>query len=137
MRPSFSSISFPIQSSRKGALYRIGKGKYVVIPADVLYQRKRYAGNLVILIDRLIQGRYYVGYQSAARFYGIAHQIPFDTSVVILKERRPIGLGSAKIRFIKISEKFFGFGEVKYAEAFVKVSDVEKTVLNCLETIRT
>ena len=43
-----------------------------------------------------------------------------------------------KFDSIKMSEeKFFGFGEVKYAEAFVKVSDVEKTVLNCLETIRT
>jgi len=64
----------------------------------------------------------------------MAHQIPFDTMVAVLKQRRNIRLGSTRIRFIKVNEeKFFGFSEQRYSEAFVMVSDVEKTILDCFD----
>jgi len=121
--------------SKKGVLHRIGRGKYVVIPAEVLYQRKGHIGDPLILMEQIMQDeKYYVGYQSAAHFHGIAHQIPFDTVVAVLKQRRTIRLGSTRIRFIKVNEKkFFGFSELRYSETFVQVSDVEKTILDCLD----
>ena len=121
--------------SAKGALSRIGRGRYVVIPDDVLYQRRGYVGDPLILMDQIMRGeRYYVGYQSAANFHGLTHQIPYDTSVAVQRQRKPLKLGSSTIRFIRINEKkFFGFREERYSNAVVNVSNLEKTVLDCLD----
>ena len=40
--------------ARKGALYRIGRGRYVVIPPDVLYGRKTYVVDPHVIIDELM-----------------------------------------------------------------------------------
>lgn len=124
-----------VSLSKKSVVYRIGRGKYVVIPADVLYLRKGYVGDPLLLIPQLMQrDQYYIGYRSAAYFHGIIQQIPFDTSVAVLRQRRPLRLGSTRISFVKVNKKkFFGFSEVKYSVAFVNVSDIEKTVLDCVD----
>ncbi|GAB4546104.1 MAG: hypothetical protein Kow0063_40340 [Anaerolineae bacterium] len=125
--------------ARKGALYRIGRGRYVVIPPDVLYGRKSYVIDPHLIIDELIQAdgagnAYYVAYQSAAAIHGAAHQLPFALMIATPRQRRPIQLGQARIQFIQLKpSKFFGFREMVYHEARLKVSDREKTILDCLE----
>lgn len=125
--------------ARKGALYRIGRGRYVVIPPDVLYQRKSYVVDPHLIIDELMKANgagdvYYVAYQSAAAIYGAAHQLPFVLMVATARQRRPIELGQARIQFVQLNpQKLFGFQEMSYHEARLNVSDHEKTILDCLE----
>ena len=125
--------------ARKGTLYRIGRGRYAVIPPDVLYDRKSYVVDPHRVIDELMKAKgagdlYYVAYQSAAALHGAAHQLPFDLMVATPRQRRPIELGQAQIRFVQLKQfKFFGFQEIFYHEARLNVSDREKTVLDCLE----
>jgi len=125
--------------ARKGALYRIGRGRYVVIPPDVLYERKSYVIDPHLIIDELIKANgaedlYYVAYQSAAALHGAAHQLPFALMVATPHQRRPIELGQARIQFVQLKRlKFFGFWEMSYHEAHLNVSDREKTILDCLE----
>jgi predicted transcriptional regulator of viral defense system len=125
--------------ARKGALHRIGRGRYVVIPPDVLYQRKGYVIDPHLIIDELIKaddagGPYYVAYQSAATIHGAAHQLPFALMVAVPRQRRPIELGQTRIQFVQLQRhKLFGFQEMPYREARLNVSDREKTILDCLE----
>lgn len=125
--------------ARKGALYRIGRGRYVVIPPDVLYERKSYVIDPHRIVDELMRangaGRlYYVAYQSAAAIHGAAHQLPFALMVATPRQRRPIKLGQARIQFVQLKpQKFFGFQEMPYHEARLNVSDREKTILDCLD----
>ncbi|MFW6082931.1 MAG: type IV toxin-antitoxin system AbiEi family antitoxin domain-containing protein, partial [Chloroflexota bacterium] len=125
--------------ARKGALFRIGRGRYVVIPPDVLYGRKTYVVDPHVIIDELMGAdgagdAYYVAYQSAAALHGAAHQLPFALMVAVPQQRRPIELGQAKIDFVKLQRaKFFGFHQIAYREARLNVSDREKTILDCLE----
>ncbi len=122
--------------ARKCILYRIFKGCYVVIPPDMLYDRSSFINDPHIIIDQLMEvvnQKYYVAYQSAMHLHGIAHQIPFTLSVAVLKQRKPLKLGESRIEFRKVSKRdFFGIQQMRYSNAFLNVSDMEKTILDCV-----
>jgi len=121
--------------AKQGAASRIGRGKYAIIPADVLYGRKSFVADPLIVVNELMKNKeYYVAYQSAAHIHGIAEQLPFTTTVAVPKQKRPVRLGNTKIEFVTLKKsRFFGFKEVKYSNAFLKVSDLEKTVIDCVD----
>jgi predicted transcriptional regulator of viral defense system len=121
--------------AKKGAAYRIGRGKYAIIPADVLYGRKSFVADPFVVISELMKDvEYYVAYQSAAHIHGIAEQVPFSSTVAVLKQKRPVRLGNTRIEFVTMKKsKFFGFNETKYSNVFLKVSDLEKTVIDCID----
>ncbi len=86
--------------ARKGALQRVGRGRYVVVSSDVLYGRQSFVAD------------------------------PFQ----VVDERRPINWGRAEILFVQVQRaKFFGIQEIRYHDAFFRISDREKTLLDCLE----
>jgi predicted transcriptional regulator of viral defense system len=79
-------------------------------------------------------GLYYVAYQSAAAIHGAAHQLPFALLVAVPRQRRPIEMGRAQIRFVQLKpEKLFGFQQTLYHDVSLNVSEREKTILDCLE----
>lgn len=125
--------------ARKGVLYRIGRGRYAVIPPDVLYGRKSYIIDPHLIIDELMRtdgagNAYYIAYQSAAALHGAAHQLPFALTVAVPQQRRPIDLNQTEIAFVQLKpSKLFGFHRMTYREVPLNVSDREKTILDCLE----
>jgi predicted transcriptional regulator of viral defense system len=133
------AVNLLASMAQKGALHRVGRGRYAVIPPDVLYGRKSYVVDPHLILDELMQsngadGRYYVAYQSAAAIHGAAHQLPFVVLVAVPQQRRPIELGRARIQFVQLKpEKFFGFQQVHYHDVPLNVSDPEKTILDCLD----
>lgn len=123
---------------RKGALYRVGRGRYVVIPSDVLYGRHTFVADPFQIVDELLQREgvteYYVAYQSAALVYGAANQLPQALLVALPGQRRPLALGRAEIIFVQVQRaKFFGSQEIRYHDARLRISNREKTLLDCLD----
>jgi predicted transcriptional regulator of viral defense system len=133
------AVNLLASMAQKGALHRVGRGRYAVIPPDVLYGRRSYVADPHLILDELMQangadGLYYVAYQSAAAIHGAAHQLPFALLVAIPQQRRPIELGRARIQFVQLKpEKLFGFQQIRYHDIPLNVSDREKTILDCLE----
>ncbi|MGC9336316.1 MAG: type IV toxin-antitoxin system AbiEi family antitoxin domain-containing protein [Anaerolineae bacterium] len=133
------AVNLLASMAQKGALHRVGRGRYAVIPPDVLYGRRSYVVDPHLILDELMQsngadGRYYVAYQSAAAIHGAVHQLPFVLLVAVPKQRRPIELGRARIQFVQLKpEKFFGFQQTTYHDFPLNISDREKTILDCLE----
>jgi predicted transcriptional regulator of viral defense system len=121
--------------ARDGAAQRVGKGKYVIIPADVLYSRKSYVADPLVLVSKLMKGSdYYVAYYSAAHIHGIAEQIPFKTTVAVLRQLRPIETGNVHVNFVNLKKsRFFGYEETKYMDVGLNVSDLEKTIVDCVD----
>ncbi|MFW6120298.1 MAG: type IV toxin-antitoxin system AbiEi family antitoxin domain-containing protein, partial [Petrotogales bacterium] len=123
--------------NKKGALYRIAKGCYIVIPPDMIANPSKFINDPYLVIDQLMEifdEKYYVGYQSAAQLHGIAEQMPLSVSVVVLNQRRPLHFGNQRIGFRKVSKaKFFGVERIKYSGSFLNISDKEKTIIDCLE----
>jgi len=123
--------------NKKGALYRIAKGVYIVIPPDMIANPLKFINDPYLVIDQLMEvfgEKYYIGYQSAAQLHGIAEQMPLSISVVVSNQRRPLHFGNQRIDFRKSSKaKFFGVQRIKYSDSFLNVSDIEKTIIDCLE----
>jgi len=123
--------------NKKGALYRIAKGCYIVIPPDMIANPSRFINDPYLILDQLMKvfgEKYYVGYQSAAQLHGIAEQMPLSISVTVLNQRRSLHVGNQRIDFRKVSQsKFFGVERIKYSDSFLNVSDKEKTIIDCLK----
>jgi len=121
--------------AKHGAAYRVGRGKYALIPADIVYGRKSYVADPLVLASELMKNsEYYVAYQSAAHVHGIVEQVPFRTIVAVLKQKRSMKVGNTQLDFVTLKEsKFFGLKEVRYSNVFLKVSDLEKTIIDCID----
>lgn len=121
--------------ARHGAAQRVGRGKYVPIPADVMYGRKSYVADPLVFVSELMKKtEYYVAYNSAAHVHGLTEQMSFKTTVAVLQQMRPIAIGNISLNFVNLKRsRFFGYGEIKYLEAILNVSDLEKTVVDCID----
>jgi len=123
--------------NKKGALHRIAKGCYIVIPPDMIANPLKFINDPYLILDQLMEifnEKYYVGYQSAAQLHGIAEQMPLSINVIILNQKRPLHFGNQRINFRKISKaKFFGVTRIKYSDSYINISDKEKTILDCVE----
>lgn len=133
------AVNLLASMARKGVLHRIGRGRYAVIPPDLLYQRQSFTLDPHLLLDELMAANgapepYYVAYQSAAALHGAAHQLPYTLTIATPQQRRPIDLGQTEIRFVQLQpDRFFGHHETPYAGVQLTVSDREKTILDCLD----
>lgn len=118
-----------------GAAQRVGKGKYVIIPADVMYGRKSYVADPLVLVSELMKEiDYYVAYYSAAHIHGVAEQMPFKTTVAVPKQLRPIRIGNISVNFVNLKRsRFFGYEEIRYSDVVLNVSDMEKTMVDCVD----
>lgn len=125
--------------AKKGVAVRIGKGLYLLVNPEVIYGRKSFAEDPLLIIDELMAriGRvdYYVAYASAAQVHGIAHQLPLSLTVAVTKRRIDINAKGIKVHFVTVrKERAFGTEKKKYLmDREFRVSDLEKTILDCLE----
>lgn len=121
--------------ARKGAAQRVGRGKYVVIPADILYGRKSYVADPLVLISELLkETKYYVAYYSAAHVHGLTEQLPFKTTVAVLNQMRSINVGNIFLNFVNLKKsRFFGYEEIRYLDSAINVSDIEKTLVDIVD----
>jgi predicted transcriptional regulator of viral defense system len=117
---------------RKGWLERATWGEYIVIPPD---EGPDALGetNLLALASR-IADPYYIGYGSAARYYGLTTQhrrVIFVVTPVRVRERR---VGEGRVRVVNPTRsKFFGFAPVDVFGFKVMMSDREKTAIDCID----
>ena len=134
-RPIHRARNLLVAMAKRGALFRFGRGKFAVLPPDVLYDRKSYTADPYVVVDAIMKGeQYYVAYGSAAHLHGVATQLPFTVSVAILGQRRPINLGGAQIRFVSVRKaRLFGIEEREYFGSSIRVSDLAKTVVDCVD----
>ncbi|MHB8565710.1 MAG: type IV toxin-antitoxin system AbiEi family antitoxin domain-containing protein [Nitrososphaerales archaeon] len=133
--PEYSARNTLAALCRHGVLFRLGRGKYSVLPADIVYERKSYTADPMIVLDSLMEGQeYYVAYGSAAHIHGVATQIPLTTFVAVTRQRRQIGMGTTKIRFVNVKRsRFFGGIEREHFGSRVFVADLEKTMIDCFD----
>jgi predicted transcriptional regulator of viral defense system len=121
--------------AKKGVTQRVGRGKYIVIPADIVYGRKSYVADPLVLISELLkETEYYVAYYSAAHVHGLTEQLPFKTTVAVTKQMRAIRAGNIYVDFVNLKKsRFFGYEEIRYSDATFNVSDMEKTLIDSVD----
>ena len=113
----------------KGWLKRIQKGLYLMIPLEA---KEQYSEHPFIIGSKLVNP-YYIGFWTMLNYYGYTEQIPNTIFIASTKQKRSINILGVNYNFIRTSpHKIFGLSSINMNENIIKVSDKEKTILDCL-----
>jgi len=119
---------------KKGIVTRIRRGVYVRAEPRFLSDSRQQTESALLIAAKTARKNYYLGYASAMQIHGVTEQVPFTVYAVSPKQLRNFKYGSHEIKFVKTSsEKFFGFTSKKLSGQEVIVSNVEKTIIDCID----
>ena len=117
---------------RKGWLERASWGKYLLIPPE--HGPDALGESNVLALASLIADPYYIGYGTAATYYGMTTQHRSVVWLVTPRHIRDRQLLNAEIRIVNPSKKkFFGYRPVSVLGFEVQMSDREKTAIDCVD----
>lgn len=120
---------------KKHKLQRIERGKYLLIP-PVAWKSGRFTEEGIVIASYLVEP-YYISYWTALDFYGWTEQPSRTVFIASTKLKRPTELQGTKFKFIKLRpERFFGYEEHWVGNQKIRVSDKEKTIVDCLDQPR-
>ncbi len=125
MVPNGYSKNILASLAKKGILSRFGRGKYVTISPDVVYGRKGYTIDPIVMLEQLMGNEpYYLAYTSALYIHGLSLQLPFETTVAVTKQKRSVKVGhNSVIKFVRVmTEAMFGYKEQRYLNSYTSVS---------------
>lgn len=118
----------------KGWLARIEKGKYLIVPLEAGPERIWTEDAFVIAGHLVSPGM--VAYWSALRHWNLTDQVPRVTYVQTparRENRTPVVLGM-RFRIVRVKEgRFFGGHTFRVRESALHVTDLEKTIIDCLD----
>jgi predicted transcriptional regulator of viral defense system len=122
---------------KKGWLYPIEKGKYMIIPHEAGTERV-WSADTYDIASEIVQPAV-IAYWSAIRHWNWTEQLPriiyVQTTSRKSKARRTI-LG-VQYEFVKINnDKFFGNVKQWYGNRTILVTDKEKTLIDCADDVR-
>jgi predicted transcriptional regulator of viral defense system len=116
----------------KGWVQRIGRGRYLLNPAS-------HGADAIPDTDPLRVGSrlvrpYYFGYATAAELWGFLLQ-PGRVYYLVTPTRTSIRVaGPAQFRLVRVApRRFFGSAPMERRQQSITVSDVERTVLDCID----
>ena len=117
---------------RKGWLARAGRGRYLLIPAEWGATQIGESNTLALAAQLTPDG--YIAFSTAAAHWGLTTQVRNVVWIVTRTHARPRRINDSDIRFARLPEKaLFGFERVPVFGYPVPMSDLEKTVLDCVE----
>ncbi|MBS3121287.1 type IV toxin-antitoxin system AbiEi family antitoxin domain-containing protein [Candidatus Woesearchaeota archaeon] len=121
--------------TKKRWLFRISKGIYLILPLEAGAMPK-FTEHEFILASRLISP-YYISYWSALNYYGLTEQVSKTIFIATLKRKLEKEIMGLKFRFITLNKnKFFGFKAMQLNNHIIKIAEVEKAIIDCLDLPR-
>jgi len=118
---------------RRGALERLGGGRYLIIPLEAGLAGRYTLPGFVLATEIVKPGA--IAFWSALNHHDLTEQIPDAAYVETPKQHRPQvrDVAGARIRIIRIAPfRFFGYQPVWFGERQVPVTDLEKTLVDGL-----
>jgi predicted transcriptional regulator of viral defense system len=117
---------------RKGWLTRLTAGRYMLLPPE--RGAEHIGENNPLAVASAVVEESYVGWWSAAAFHGFTTQQPATVFVAVRRQTPARTIEDAEIRFVTIpSRKFFGFNTYSVYGRNTRISDPEKTLIDCVD----
>jgi predicted transcriptional regulator of viral defense system len=117
---------------RKGWLTRLGGGRYLLLPPERGVESIGENNPLAVAAAAVKES--YVGWWSAAAFHGFTTQQPAIVFVAVRRQVRPRTVEDAEIRFVVLAaRKFFGFKSYSVYGRKTRISEPEKTLVDCVD----
>lgn len=118
--------------NKKGWLNRLERGRYVIVPLEA-GENSVYTEHEFLIASELVSP-YYIGFVSALNFHGLTEQTPMAVFGATTKRTRNRTIHDIPYYFVTLNEeKFFGFKEYAVGGEKIKISDPEKTLIDCLD----
>lgn len=136
---SLSHQSLKVSLSRmekEGVVERIEKGKFLIIPLGA--RKGGYTVNEFIIGSQLIEPAV-IAYWSALNYHGLTEQIPGTVFIqtTARKKEQELEIFGVRYRIVRvIGKKHFGIENIWIDDTAVKITDPEKTVVDCLDKPR-
>ncbi len=128
-----SLMVFLHRLEKGGYIERIEREKYLIIP---LGAKKGEYSIHEFLLGSLLVSPYCISYWSALHHYGMTEQIP-STIFIQTTGRRKYNSGKVlgmEYRIVRVSEwKFFGQKDIWMENEKIRITDEERTILDCLD----
>jgi len=119
---------------KKGWLKRIEKGKYLIVPLEAGPERV-WTEDAFVIGGHLVSPSM-VAYWSALSYWNLTDQVPritFLQTPARKENRTPVVMGM-QFRIVRVKEeRFFGGHTFSIKESPVRVTDLEKTIIDCLD----
>ena len=118
---------------QRGAIERIEKGKYIIIPLGA--EKGKYTLHEFVIASLLVK-EHAIAYWSALNYYGLTEQIP--NTVFIQTNTRKFN-NNPKVfgipyKIIKVKDtKIFGIRKEWIEETQINITNKEKTIIDCLD----
>jgi len=129
-----SAASFVRKLVNRGIATRLKPGLFILVPFE-LGKEREYLGEPLLVACEIVGGKgYYFSHGTAMQIHQMVTQPRLVVYASVLKPRRPVHVLGAEFQFVHTPKKFF-FGATDHwatKEAKVKVSDLEKTVIDGL-----
>ena len=116
---------------KKKWVVRIVKGKYLLVPlsAGVKGEYTEHEFIIASLFEPC-----YIAYWTALNYYGFTEQVPNKIFVATTKRIKDREILGTEFKFVYRSrKKFFGFANILISNINIKISDKEKTIIDCLD----
>lgn len=118
--------------ARKKWLFRISKGRYIILPLEA-GAKPEFTEHEFIIASHLITP-HYISYWSALNYYGFTEQVSKTIFVASTKRKKEKDLMGLRFRFITISKsKFFGFKKILVNNHPINIAEKEKAIIDCLD----
>ena len=118
-----------VRLRRKGFAKRIQRGVYLLVPPEALGGEP--AVDPFVLASRIPHGSYYLSHHTALAAHGIAHTMSSEVVVSVGTEHAPLRFQGSAYRFVS-TKHLFGAMEIVSSGQTVAVSDLERTVIDCV-----
>ena len=117
---------------QKGWLIRLTPGKYLIIPLEAGVNSNYSEPGYVIASH--LASPYYIAYGSALNYHGLTDRVPPFIYVATTQRRRDRTILYNSYKFVTIvNQKMFGTTTIMISDTSVKISDPEKTIIDCLD----
>lgn len=117
---------------RKGWLERIAPGRYLLIGAERGPEGIPH-GNLLAIAASLVEPSY-LAYGTAAEIHDLTPQTRHTVWLAAPERVHHKEIRGTEVRFVYLQEeKFFGAEDIDWLDERVRVSDLHKTILDCVD----
>ena len=119
---------------KKKWILTLKSGLYAIVPLDIgVKGSESYIVHDFVIASYLVKP-YYIGFWSALNYHGLSDQIPRTVFVSTTKAKKPLNILNTEFNFIQLHKnKFIGIEEIEMEEYKIKISNINKTVVDCLD----
>jgi predicted transcriptional regulator of viral defense system len=129
---SHKSADYITNLRLKGFLQKIKQGVYVIVPPDMI--EKKFIADKFLVAGKL-KDEYYISHHSALELHGVAESVFNKVYITIKNYGQSLQYQNIKYDFVS-TKYFFGIDEKRYKSTNLFVSDIEKTILDCIRRIK-